>query len=487
MKKPVLLLGAAFLVCLLPFIILCFLNVMASDDYLQYVGHRQYGFFLNQKLSYLLWAGRYTSTFVCNVFMVGGLSYRYYFLHSLLLFFFTWVGFLFLLRQLQGVLGIGKRQLLLASGVLFFLSVYVQAEIATGFYWFSSAMVYQLAFILFLVFAGLLIRRSGGAARIGYADIVPLIVLLLLLGCNELIAVFSLFFLLALAAGCYYFRRPVPSYLLLYLAVTAAAGILIMCTSGVITHRGRLMHKDIGVPGIAASLAFQTAATFYYIFKEPLFWVTAAAAFIWGSRLSRVEAVAFLKERNVFVPGLLALLFILVFTLGAVLVATSGSFPLRAMNNLTDLAACFLLILFMAAGIFMASGVHAEGWQVTRVVPAVWTTVLIVVLMANVNYLEAWRSVFSGYFYHAVMSSRDRQLQVAVEAHRKTDTVLDYEEARKEKIDQAFPHGVFASVSSLLLDKPALLYYFDGAGTRDPAYLNFYGLDSVNVRSYHKK
>jgi hypothetical protein len=49
------------------------------------------------------------------------------------------------------------------------------------------------------------------------------------------------------------------------------------------------------------------------------------------------------------------------------------------------------------------------------------------------------------------------------------------------RIRQVFPHGIFGTVHTLLLEKPPLLYYYDGAATQDSAYRLYYGLDSIII------
>jgi len=247
-----------------------------------------------------------------------------------------------------------RSRLVSASFVLFFLFLYVQAEIATGFYWFSSALDYQTAFILFLVFAGYLVKRKLLPGAIVRRDLYLLFLIVLIIGCNELIAVFLLCFLLALIAACYYYDRPVPKFLFLYLAVTAIIGLIIIFTSGDVSVRHKIISSEHGYAGVLPAIAFQTIATLYYIFKEPLFWLSAVALFAIGMNLSQDASTgpfALFRKKNIFVPGSLALLLILVLTLTVILITTRGSLPLRALNNLTDLITCCLLTLFFLAGI----------------------------------------------------------------------------------------------------------------------------------------
>lgn len=484
-RKPAFAFGMTILLCLLPFVILSFLNIMAQDDYGYYSGYQMRGFFRMQQDLYLYWSGRYTSNFLYGLLISPGLMYKYYFLHSLLLFFFTWGAILFLLTTVNTLLPgrtFTRSSIVSASFVLFFLFLYVQAEIATGFYWFSSALVYQTAFVLFLVFAGNLVKRMFLPGAICGRDLFLLFLIVLIIGCNELIAVFLLFFLSALITACYYYGRRVPKFLFLYLAVTAIIGILIIFTSGVVSIRHKMMSSEGGYAGVLPAIVFQTIATVYYIFKEPLFWLSAVALFAIGMNLSQdasTGAFALFRKKNIFVPGSLALLLVLIFTLTAILITTRGSLPLRALNNLTDLVTCCLLALFFLAGI--KKGADWPYLTTLRLARSAQAAILVVLLMASVNYWEAWKSVFSGYFYHAVLNDRDRQLRATVEQHNKTGTLAPYEEALKGKIRQLFPHGIFESVNTILLEKPSLLYFYNGAETKDLRYLKYYGLDSIII------
>ncbi len=76
----------------------------------------------------------------------------------------------------------------------------------------------------------------------------------------------------------------------------------------------------------------------------------------------------------------------------------------------------------------------------------------------------------------------DRQLRAAAAEHQHSAVVLAYDTALQQKIDAVSPHGVFKTVQTILQDKPAMLYYFDGVGSGDRGYAHFYGLDSIILR-----
>ncbi|HMI59418.1 MAG TPA: hypothetical protein VK518_00875, partial [Puia sp.] len=98
-RKPAFVFLITILICLLPYIILSFLSCMALDDFDIYNSYQMVGFLRVQQDVYLRWEGRYSATFIAGLFVKAGLL-KYYFLHSLLLFFFTWRAILFLLTTL---------------------------------------------------------------------------------------------------------------------------------------------------------------------------------------------------------------------------------------------------------------------------------------------------------------------------------------------------------------------------------------------------
>jgi hypothetical protein len=497
---------------LLPFVVLAFLNNMALDDYLFYDIYRTGSFFKVQHALYTGWAGRYTSNLLIGCFVRLDLPARYPFLTTLLYFGLTYGAICYLLSSLRflfaprspfsphslasprsqsppGSLAPRDKPLLAraaffqAGAVLFFLFLYVQADIATSFYWFSAIPVYQTAFILFLLLVAAIVRRMTRPTAFRTGDVFLLLLVFLTMGCNEIMDAILPLVLAAMAAAFIFFGRRVPRWLWLCLATALSAGLLIFFTSGVMIHRQMMLNTGTGYLTILPVVCFRAITVFFDIFKEPLFWVMAVMAFGWGTRIAECldpEVLAIFRRKDVSLPGLLALLLVVLLSLGAYLLASHGSIPARALNNLDDVVTICILILCSLAGVHRADNKHPA---VFPVMPAVLRlVVLVAVMLASVNYSAAWKSVVSGYFYHAVLSQRDRQLTTAQEEHRRTAGILVYDSALEEKIRATFPHGVFSTVHAVLLEKPPLLPFYDGAGNEDPFYLHFYGLDTIILR-----
>ena len=346
----------ALAVSLLPFVILAFLDNMAMDDYFFYDLYRTKGFWGAQHDLYLIWAGRYTSSLITGSFITLDLPGRFPFLPTLLYFGFTWIAIVVVLRSARLMLPDGfffhgwK-----AAGVLFVLLLYVQEDIATGFFWFSSTMVYQTAFILFLLLAGTIIRKIGSPGSGSSTDFLFFLLIVLLVGCNEIMAVFLPLFLTALAGFLSFYGRRAGQWLWLGLAIAIGMDLVIFFTSGTISYRQQLMNTGTSYLTVVPIIGFRTVEVFFNIFKEPLFWGCAIAAFFLGivvsPQLKEGSPLTIFRERNIFLPGVTALISVVLLSLAAFLLASRGSIPPRALNNLSDVSAFCLSALAFLAGI----------------------------------------------------------------------------------------------------------------------------------------
>jgi len=475
----------AMAVCLLPFVILAFLDSMAMDDYYFYDLFRARGFWGAQHDLYLTWAGRYTTSFITGIFISLDLPARSPFLPTLCYFAFTWIAIVYMLRSLRPLLPagfFGRGGVWKAAAVLFILFLYVQVDIATGFYWLSSTSVYQTAFILFLLLVGTIVRRISVHRSFAPVDLLFFLLVVLLVGCNEIMAVFLPLFLAALAGFFYMYRRRIDRWLWLGLAIAIGMGLVVFFTSGVMNYRHHLMNARTGFVTILPVIGFRTIEVLFYILKEPLFWGCTIAIFVGGIAVSpqlKEGPLTIFRTRNVFLPAVVAPISIVCLALAAFLFASRGSIPPRALNNLGDMTACCLLALLFLAAIH--TGARWTTANLPKPSPLVQLALLVAFLMTSVNYAEAWRSVGSGYLYHAVVADRDQALKTAAAGHRHVAIVPSYDAALTEKIDRFFPHGISATAREWLLQKPTLLVVYDGAAVGDAAYAHFYGLDTVIV------
>jgi hypothetical protein len=486
------LLWGVFLFCLFPFLLLSFFNVMTADDFILYISCRDRGFLSTQGYIYHGWTGRYTATFIGSVLIGMGLP-QWYFLHTWLLLGGTWSALLFVLTTVNTMVMkclYKPGALALGASVLLLLFLYVQAEISTGLYWFSSAITYQPAFILFLFLVGCLIRRYY--TRLRRYDVLITLLIILIAGCNEIAAVFLTFLLLILPVGYYYRTRSVGRILLFYLLVAVAVDLLIVTSSGLFTGRYKEMGSSGGYISIFPIVLFRAFSVYYAILKVPLFWIAAVTLWLAGAKMSyspliKADPVT-LKGRRVFIPGLMTLSGLMVLTLTAITLVTRGSLPQRALNNLIDLTAFGLLALFFTAGILHRPDL-SKTWAdvLAKMHPWVLPGLFLSTMIAADAFADAWSSCFTGYFYAAAERAREKQIQAAAQSHQKTIVLEPFEESLQREIQRVFPHGTFATVHQWLQTKPALLYFAQDAENADRGYAKFCGIDSVNTERTNGK
>ena len=463
---------------------------MSGDDYSLYANYHQDGFWATQRLVYNQWTGRFTSTALGTLFMKFGLPDRYYFLHTLLLFVLSWSAILFLVVTVNRNWLAGAfttSMLALASSIFLLVTIYVQAEIATGFYWFSSAITYQTAFIFFILLAACLIRRfyNPDTRRQRLYNGMIFLCILLINGSNEVAAVFLALFLAMLIVAAYYYRRTIPPILIVYFVSSLVIGMIVLFTSGILSGRHAFINKNsnTAVVMVLPMILFRVATVFYYILKVPLFWITCALLHMTGRRIADDPAIlstlAPWKDRKILLPGLVTLAILILLTLTMVLLVSKGSLPDRALNNLVDLGALFLLTIS-----FIAGAVNATGTQPRPSVmlpPTAFVIILVAGLIAADPFVDAWKSAFSGYFYHSVQVDRRQKMLDAQKNQQRTVNLEQYEEALSEKIHRVFPNGIFSTVNTLLREKPALLFQEQGLDIPDPGWPNYYKLDSVTI------
>lgn len=196
------LIGATFALMLLPFLLLSVFAYPTTDDYCFAWSFKNRGFWLHQSFHYLYWSGRY----VGNMIMVANpLAFDWWGGHRLtppLLFLGYAAAAKFFFRELS------LRQLshttCWALSALFIFTLLVQHPYIPGYFYWYTDTPYTLADISSLLLLVAFVRyetRTGeahpGAARwVNFAAICLL--MLFIMGCNELPLVFVLLHVLAL-------------------------------------------------------------------------------------------------------------------------------------------------------------------------------------------------------------------------------------------------------------------------------------------------
>jgi hypothetical protein len=448
---------------------------MTTDDYILYKSLQDRGFVPTQVYMFG-WTGRYTAIFVESLLLEAGLPHLY-FLHTWLLLAATWGALYFVLSTVNTHLMNGlysRRLLLLGSAFLMLLFFYVQAEIATSLYWFSAAIPYQLAFILFLLLAGFLIRRfyhsSRSLSQSRWYDLAIVLLIFLIFGCNEIAATFLTLLLLILLAGAWRLTRS----LLFYLLIAIALGLFIVYFSGLFHLRYKIMRSGAGYTTVFPIILYRTFEIFYFILKLPLFWIAALTLYMAGSAHPLPPIfVPSAITRKLLIKGLVIVLGLALLTLSAVTLVTRGPLPQRALNNLIDLTAFGLLALVFIAGAVFKPKINLP----------ILPILLISTIVAAQPFADAWSSCFGGYFYAAAEKTRERQIRMAATSHEKTVELPPFQQSLEQEVRQEFPHGTFATVGDWLQTSPPFLYFAQHSEEAGRAYAVYCGLDSIIIQN----
>lgn len=184
---------AGAILLLLPFFYLIWFTHPIADDFVFGFKAKTEGLVDLVKNTYLTWNGRYSGNFFIHLFTINIDSLVFYraFLFACFLF------FILSFRAFIGSLlvGIDPRSLWAISivGVLTYLSI--TANIAEGFYWYTSVVYYQLSLSFFLIFLSLIIYylRQQVLMNKSLHLVTLFLTEFITLGMNETIAITTVF------------------------------------------------------------------------------------------------------------------------------------------------------------------------------------------------------------------------------------------------------------------------------------------------------
>ena len=460
---------------ILPFIILCFFSHPGKEDYFFENDFKHFDFWGGQAALYGYWNGR----FFVNALEIACVKMNFisdlYFLLPLLLFAATYTTTFLLLGTINKLLlnnQLSINQLLQASFIFLLLNIYLLADIASNFYWFSGAIVYQTPVILLFILGILLLKRFCDASKTKIlSDIFIALLIILLIGCNETIAVATIVLLFFVSVTSIRFQSAGKKTIIFYFLVAFLSGIIVLFTAGIL-NRQKMMHSNTRYITVLAIIVFRTGLVFYNIFKEPLFWLSSFICLIAGSRfemgLFAKRALLFFTSPKKILYSLLLLPLLIALILTPLLMLAKGSFPERALNNIILIAViCLLMLAFVSGHIIFRDQFNAVAEKIGSLYRI---TITGAAMLLSVTYMGAWKSVLSGYFYHAILIERDNQFLQAKNNNQKTITILSYNAALKQKMKESFPGRGFQSVSELLMQPPITIPFFNEAEERRQTY-----------------
>ncbi len=264
----------ACLLFLVPFLIFSGWSFPTNDDYIIGVRRQTVPFWKLQQYYYENWSGRYLSTFVSSLFAYTGLLYRHYQLFPAGLLGATIAAWIFLLQQVNSYVLARRRSFItvsIAALLLVVLQVHVIPEVNTNFYWFSSAITYQLSLILLLIFSALLIRCLQDD-RYNWLRVSMLFLLVACIhGGSEIFSLAVLLFSIPLVALSQVTRKHRTLVLMLFCWSLICAGFLLLAPG--VRLRSSLMGTG-NIPLALGLSAVKFALLNWHFLKEPLWWGT---------------------------------------------------------------------------------------------------------------------------------------------------------------------------------------------------------------------
>ncbi len=477
-------------ISILPFVLLAFFCHPGGEDYLLDTAYQHDSFWRVQLDQYNGWSGRFFTNLIKGLFIKAGVVTHSYYLPPLLLLGFTAIAAYYLLKMVNRFIlnnSLSTNKTLQVGFVFLMLNIYPLANISENYYWFSASIIYQIPLVLFYLLVAFLIKRFLGNGKNKLLENTWIIGLLILLtGCNETFASIIITIMFFIFLFCYQNKLHERKICLLYFLIAFSAGLLVFITSGIL-NRQKHMNINTSYFTVLPIIGFRIYMVFFNLFKEPLVWVSAAFCFVAGSanrfrfknNLPRMQQLW--KPVGLF-KSFLLLLLLLVCILTPILMVSKGAYPDRALNNVIMVAVLYVLVWAFCAGhVLDPESVNKITHQITgknRVV------LVGAALLLSVGFMDAWKTVFSGYFYQKVMAERDYRLQTAKIKNEKTVVIIPYNQALKQQIDKIFPAGSFISLKTMLEKPPVSIPFYNEA--EDSGNLNiqtYYGLHRIIIQT----
>ncbi len=443
--------------------ILSFYNHACADDYIALTWNRQFGFIGYQKYVYLHWGGRYVSNILASVFSHHDFLISHYYFHTLLLLTFTLASIYYLISvanryYVNNSIGFLER---ITFSALFCVNMdVVYPELATGLFWFSSAITYQTSVILLVLFLGVSVSLYHcEPKKKPFLFFVLLVLIIITNGTNELAVLLSGVILLLMGI----FGKSKLKKWWLSIAVI----VLVYVTSFAFTslapgNKERLAlfgNTGFHLPYAIAATLFRIFIVYWNIFQSPLFWISLVAIFIYGYNLK--GKIVLLKIQNINRQRVLifiaswTVLFSLI--LLPILVISNGSIPDRALNLLAF--ACILVFFIVSAywGISCQQNVQLRVLGNPKIISVV-LLVLSCTICANRGSKEIAASLISARNYSLILGEREQEMTMA---HKK-----GLDSVSLPLLDSAMNIAVGisaqkATIKEWMKKKPSLLYFED--------------------------
>ncbi len=484
-RKMYVFLSAGLIIFFTPFIILSFLSHPSSDDFILGARIREEGFWNYQMNAYSQWTGRFFSNFWGSIFSLHHFLFNHYFFHSLLLIVLSLLCIYILFSTINRYFlkhYYSNSQIIIAAGVYFAVLSCCYSQLSTAFFWFSSAITYQLPSALFFAGIGFAIRAAYAviSSKKIFYNLATIFCIAAISGANEIIAISLGSFMLMAIFLIFKFYPASKKIACVYLVV-----YLISFTILAISPGSRERSAEIPSAGLVKAVAFafaRTAYTFWNIFKEPLFWLCGLFIFlqsqIIGNRLQLLRFpvfVFFLKYKRWL---LIVIVLVVVLNYLPLMYLSNGSLPERATNNVI-----FFTLLLLTTLITIFGAVYSNIAVVQPLRMYFLIAGIALAILCNRLFFTMLQNTVSGFFYNKVMTMREAELSNASKRAYKKAVVYDYNTSLQQQVKYYFPTGTRKQVEELITTKPEHLFLFDDLSLKYNLTLlkNYYQLDTIII------
>jgi hypothetical protein len=468
----------AIIVFIIPFVLFAFWNFPSADDYMIINKRSQFSFWELQSDVYQNWSGRYFATFVSCLFSYSGFLYSHYYLHTLLLLVFTVFSWLFCLTQINKYLlnnTVSQSSLVLFSLLLLILEINIIPEPVTAFYWFSSAVTYQLPLIIMVFLAGIIIKLLFASVNKVIYFFIASLLIIMLNGCNEIITLFVLIYSTSLLGYNLFIYKKIPLFPGSLYVLSIITACFLLFSPGLL-NRGAILGEGSFISGIGiASIKF--AVLNWFFLKEPLWWFSTFFVIVFLSDNKKTFGQTLKPVNNLSITSLLVFYVasgLLIYI--PVLYVTNGSLPLRAENII-----CFLfsLILLFIISTCISNKINKDSVSASLLYQYRYL-LFSILIFSTANMKKVTDSLMSGYFYQLVMKERLSLLENAKHKNQHEVTFVDYETAVKKKIKEDFPIADRQVLKDIIVKPPPIICF--GGDLYDLNYMKqFFGLRKLNI------
>ena len=484
-KISILMLWVSIIMFLFGLAILSFFNHACADDYIALTWNHQYGFIGYQKQVYLHWGGRYVSNLLASAFSYHNFLISHYYFHTLLLLSLTFVSVFYLIKVANRYLlsnssNFGQR--LTISAIVCVNMYVVYPELATGLFWFSSAITYQTSIVLLVLLLGVCISLFECSPKMRPFFFVFLLLLIILInGTNELAVLLSGVMLLWFA----FINKDRLKQWWLFVAVIAlfylSSFAFMSMAPGNKERLALFGNTGYHIPYAVATTLFRIFLVYWNIFQSPLFWVSILAIFIYGYHIQlkgtdRNRHLVNSKRIWALVFGWTVVFFAFLLP---ILVISNGSIPDRALNLLGFASMLVFFIISLYWG--MGNGYHSQLTFLSN--PKVLPILLLALsctIFANRGSKEMASSLISARNYALIMTKREQALSVANQKGIESVSLPLIDSAMNRAVEMSAQK---ATIKEWMKHKPSLLYFEDDmADSGSRAVLqNFYNIKVIAV------